>query len=394
MALSPNRILPAIVMASASFLTAAPPMLVIGLDGFRHDWLARPEAAPLRAIAARGARVKEMTPVFPSTTFPNFYSMATGLTPARHGLVGMMFVDGATGERFSYKKNTTEGKWYGGVPFWQLATEQGVRTGTFFWPGSDAGANGKYPDSYRKYDYRVTHEEKLQTVVDWVKQGYGLTVAYFSDVDSAGHAHGPDSEEVRAAMEKTCKTVEQLVAFALMARPDLNVLIVSDHGMSAVEKVVDLSGQADYAGCRAANEGPMTQLYCQDPERVYRALAGKSPDYRVWRKREIPAALRYRDSSRIGDLLIVPTGPYIVNVVIEGDGSEPVPPLKGMHGYDPATNREMKGLLIGLGPAFREGAVVDGARNEDVFAVVATVLGLKMPAGVDARLNRVRGLLR
>lgn len=385
----------ALFLALSGQSEGRPPLLVIAIDGFRHDWFQRPEAKPLQELARDGARVRQMIPVFPSTTFPNFHSMATGLVPARHGLVGMMFVDARTGERFSYRKNSSEGKWYGGTPFWQLAQEQGIRTGTFFWPGTDAGVNGKFPDEYRRYDSRVTHEEKLQTVVDWIKSGFGLSVVYFADVDSAGHAHGPDSEEVRAALEKTCKTVEHLVTFGLMANPDLNILIVSDHGMSAVQKVLDLSKQADYRGCRSANEGPMTQLYCADPERVYRELSAKAgADFEIWRRKEIPARLRYRDNPRIGDLIIVPKGPFIVNVVLEGDGSEAVPPLKGMHGYDPEASPEMRGLLIGFGPAFRKGTTVAEARNEDVFAVVGAVLGLKLPAGVDALLSRVRALLQ
>jgi alkaline phosphatase D len=199
---------------------------------------------------------------------------------------------------------------------------------------------------------------------------------------------------VSAALDKTCRTAAQLIQLALMAKPDLNVVLVSDHGMSSVRKTLDLSGDADFSGCLSANEGPMTRLYCKDSERVYRSLKGKSPDYVVWRRREIPVHLRSRDNPRTGDLLIVPTGPYIVNVVLPDDGSEAVPPLKGMHGYDPETNREMRGILVGYGPLFRPGAIVNQARNEDVFALVCALLDLPQPSGLDARLSRVRGLLR
>jgi alkaline phosphatase D len=364
---------------------AAPPLLVIALDGVRHDFPEKYSAGSLLELAENGARVRQMLPVFPSTTFPNFYSMATGLLPERNGMAGMMFIDPATGERFQFFKNSREGKWYRGTPFWQLAEEQGIKTGAFHWVGSDAGINGRHPTAYRPYDSRVTPEEKLQTVVDWIKSGFGLVLVYFSDVDSAGHTFGPDSQQVREAVARVDEYVKNLVTFSLMANPDINILIVSDHGQTGVRKVIDVSNDADFTGCRSANEGPLTRIYCKDPARVaavQKALTGKSSNYTV-----------RRTTGRAGDLLILPTGAFIPNVLIPGDDAEPVKPIKGMHGYDGDHDPDMRGILIGYGPAFRKGATVSRARNEDVFALVAKILGLKTPQNLDADLNRVRGLL-
>lgn len=366
-------------------LQAAPPLLVIALDGFRHDSLER--APALVELAREGARAERMIPVFPSTTFPNFHSMATGLRPRGHGLAGMQFIDPPTGRRFDYMKNAREASWYGGVPFWQIAEDAGIRTAAFFWVATEAGVNGRFPTDFRNYDSAVSHEERIQTAVDWLKQGFGLVMVYFSDVDSAGHRHGPDSPEVAAAIAKVNESVKQLAQFSLMARPDLNILIVSDHGMSRVEGVVDLSAEAGFTGCRSANEGPFTRIYCRDKSRV------DAIEEQLKRSRKASLTFR-RGEGREGDLLILPTRPLITNVSVPGDDAPTVPPLKGMHGYDPESNPEMHGILIGYGPAFRAGAKIAAARNEDVFAAVLKALGLPTPNGVDAQFSRVRALFR
>ena len=389
------------LLASALLGAAAdrPPVLVIALDGFRHDYAARDGAANLLALAREGAAVQNWVPVFPSTTFPNFHAMATGLVPARHGLVAMVFRDPETGRSFSYQENSREGFWYGGKPIWQLAEEQGVLAATYFWPGTDAGVNGKYPSYFKRYDPRATHAERIAQVLDWFRlpaaERPGLAIVYFSDVDAMGHAHGPDSPEVRAAVARVDAAVGEIVRGVRALRPDVNILAVSDHGMSAVDRVIDFSRDADLSGCRAANEAPMTMLYCADPERVRAELLSQPRPYTVERRGELPAHLSFSGNARIGDLIIRPKGPSIVYALPPGDPrAKPVPPLKGMHGYDPAANPEMRGILIAAGPAFRPGARAAGARTVDLYPLLGELLGLSLPADIDGRLSRVRGLLR
>lgn len=378
---------------------AADPLLILALDGVRNDYPKTIGAPGLSAIAAQGASVERMIPSFPATTFPSFHSMATGLNPARHGLVAMAFRDPELERDFIYFKNSTEGFWYGGKPFWEIAQEAGIRVATYFWPGTDAGINGKYPAYYKRYDSKATHEERVRQALEWMDlpegERPGVIVVYFSDVDSAGHRFGPDSDEVRAAMAKVDATVSGLVKRARAKAPGLNVLVVSDHGVTGVKETIDFTEDAEMGGCNAANEGSMTMLYCPDPERVYRELTSAVRKYMVYRREETPAHWHYRGNPRIGDIVVLAKGPYILNAKPPGQKDvNLVPALKGMHGYDPETNREMQGLLIGSGPAFRQGARLREARNVDFFPLVLHLLGLKTPAGVDGDFSRVRGLLR
>lgn len=394
------RNLPLLLISLSMAALAAPaPVLVIAVDGFRHDFAEREKAAHILALKKEGASVEGLIPSFPSTTFPNFHSMATGLHPSRHGLVAMLFYDRALGRGFQYTRNSTEGEWYGGKPIWLLAEEQGVRAATFFWPGTDAEIGGKRPTFYKKYDGRVSHEERIAQVLEWfrMKDGErpGLIIVYFSDVDSAGHRTGPDSAETKAAIAKVDASVGELVEKVRAVRSDANIVLLSDHGQIAVEQHLDLTPRANFAGCRAANEAPMTLLYCDDPERVRAELEKNAPEVNVWRRAEVPEHLHYRGNPRIGDLVVTPKRPAIVFVTPPGDAdAKPVPPLKGMHGYDPQQYREMRGILTGAGPAFRQGAAVPAARTVDVFALLCQLLSLKPPAGLDADLSRVKPLLR
>lgn len=378
------------------FLTlAAAPVLLISLDGFRHDYLDLHKPPELTAMVRDGARVMRLHPSFPSTTFPNHHSMATGLEPARHGMVAMEFYDPALKRSFSYRKNSTEPEWYGGTAIWAWAKQHGKRVFTYFWPGSDAGAGGGFPDEYRKYDYRVTHDQKVAQVLEWLRLPEGkrpdLVIAYFSDVDSAAHQKGPDAPETRAAIAKVDATVGRLVREARRLVAQLNVLIVSDHGAAAVDRVIDISRWADYTGCVAANELPMTMLYCKDPAPVDAALRKHGEEVEVYRRDSTPASWRFRVNPRIGDLVVVPKGTSIVYVGLNGDKA---PDLKGMHGYAPDRVPDMDALLAGSGPSFRVGARVAEARAVDVMPLLCELMGIPAPKGIDGKLSRVRRLLR
>jgi len=388
-----------LLLAASFAATAAPPLLVIALDGFRHDFAERDQAPAILAFKHGGASVEGLIPAFPSTTFPNFHTMATGLYPEHHGLVAMMFYDRSKLRAFQYTRNSSEGEWYGGMPIWLLAEAKGIRTATFFWPGTDAAIQGRNPTYFRKYDGRVPHGERIRQVVDWFKlpesERPGLVIVYFSDVDSSGHRLGPDAEETRAAIHKVDASVGELVRSVRAIQPSANIVVLSDHGQIAVQNNIDLTPRADLSGCRAANEAPMTMLYCADPERVRAELVKNAPDVMVWRRAEVPEHLHYRDNPRIGDLVIVPRSPSIVYAVPPGDpDAKPVPALKGMHGYDPDKYPEMRGILIGSGPAFRIGATVPPARTVDVFALLCRLLEIQPPSGIDADFSRVRPLLK
>ena len=182
-----------------------PYVLMIGLDGFRDDYAERFHAPNLLALQHRGCSSKGLIPVFPSVTFPNFYSIATGLQPERHGLVGMGFYDPARHSEFDFRLPIShDSAWYGGTPIWVLGERQGMRTASYFWVGSDVEIQGIRPAIYVPYNTTATHQDRVRQVVEWFKlpdeRRPHLVMLYFSDVDHAGHEFGPESPEVAAAV--------------------------------------------------------------------------------------------------------------------------------------------------------------------------------------------------
>ena len=75
----------------------APIVILISLDAFRWDYLQRPAAVNLRALAARGVHSERLVPAFPTKTYPNHYSLVTGLYTEHHGIVANSIADAVLG---------------------------------------------------------------------------------------------------------------------------------------------------------------------------------------------------------------------------------------------------------------------------------------------------------
>ncbi|MBM3814326.1 MAG: alkaline phosphatase family protein [Acidimicrobiia bacterium] len=371
-------------------------VLLIGADGVRHDYLDLYAAPRLRGLRETGSSARALIPCFPSTTFPNFYSMATGLRPARHGLIDMLFYDPGRGERFYYREpdKVSDGSWYGGTPIWTLAGRAGLRTASYFWVGTEAEIGGARPSWWHRYDGRVSHEERVRQVQDWLAlpapERPRLVMVYFADVDSASHMHGPESEPVREAMKRVDETVGGLIDAAAAAQPPVNVIVVSDHGGIAVRGRIRLEEYADFRGFHVASGGNLVRLYSQDQaliERTYRALKGRDRRFEVYRRHQLPAHLHHRGNPRAGDLIVMATGPDLLVTGVS------LGPPKGTHGQDPRQFPEMRGIFLAAGPGIRRGVRVPAFENVHVYPLVAHLLGLKAPEGIDGRLAPVKALL-
>lgn len=378
-----------------------PYLLLIGVDGYRPDFVDKYNGAALRALGERGAHATALLPSFPSTTFPNFYTMVTGMRPQSHGLVSMQFYDPRTREFFSYTRNAAEGKWFSGaMPLWNLAEQQGMRTASYFWVGTEAEIRGLRPTAWYPYNSQTTSETKVAKVIEWLKlpedRRPHLVTLYFSQVDSAGHRFGPDAPQVRAAVAEVDKALAALFRALESIKPEVNVLLVSDHGLIAPSRQVDLTKHADWSGVRVVNGGTQVLVYSEDKERLRKLeselKARVSSEYRVYRREQLPKHLYYRDNPRNGDLVILASGTQSLYVNYNPDNQKKRSdgPLAGMHGYDPKNVPEMKGVLYGAGPNLKPGAKLGEVDNIEVFGLAAKILGLPVPAGANAGKNLVK----
>ena len=380
-----------------------PYVLLVSIDGFRHDYAESHGATNLLALARRGTQAESLIPVFPSLTFPVHYSIVTGLRPERHGVVAMKFYDPDLGAGFDYTDghSATEGRWFGGTPLWVLAEKQGMRSAAFFWVGSEAEIQGIRPSYWVPYDQRVPHDTRVKTVLEWFHLPEELrphfVMTYFSDVDTAGHRSGPESEGTREAVRNVDKAIGALMEGVGKLALPVNVIVLSDHGMVAIERdSVELAELVDFGDGIVSRNGSQVMFYGKDEasiDRVYAGLRGKDSRFEVYKRSDIPAKLQYSNNPRIGDIVVLPTGRYMLS----GDrwrqpGKRPVVP--GMHGYDPAWFPEMNGLFIAAGPSFRAGTKRPAINAVDVYPLIATILKLKPPMDLDGDLNRVRPFIR
>jgi predicted AlkP superfamily pyrophosphatase or phosphodiesterase len=387
------------MLAAATDASAqSPSTVLIGLDGFHPSYLERPQSRHLRELARAGARARSLIPVFPTLTFPNFYTMATGLYPEHHGIVSNTMVDSALG-RFTLRDRTAmrDPRWWGGEPIWVTAVRQGKRTATFFWPGSDVVIGGVRPTWYKVFDAAVPNADRVTQVLDWLslpaERAPSLITVYFGDVDDAGHQFGPDAPETAAAIARVDSAVGAIVN-GLRQRgleERVNLVVVSDHGMTRVDPghLIYLDDVVDPATVNIVDLGPVLSLLPRPgaADTVYRALAQVS-HLRAYRKQDL-ARYHYSSHPRIPEIVAVADEGWVVTT--HGLAALRNRLTRGAHGYPPETP-SMGAIFLARGPAFKKGVVVPPFQNIHLYVLLAHLLGVT-PAPNDGSLDSVKSVL-
>jgi predicted AlkP superfamily pyrophosphatase or phosphodiesterase len=380
-------------------------VVLVSLDGFRWDYAKRDNATHLLALGKRGAWAPEgMLPSYPSLTFPNHFTLVTGLYPEHHGLVANSFLDPDRQARYSMSdtKAVTDGTWYSGTPLWSLAESQGMRSACIFWPGSEAKIAGFRPTWYAQFDNKTqaTPEVQRARIDDAValfhlpaEQRPHLIVIYYSEPDHEGHQFGPDAPETRAAEKKMDELIGKLKSALDATKLPIDLVVVSDHGMVHVQgSGIALDQFADLTGFDTAGD----LLYGkteQDRDRVYNQLKKASSDFVVYRRKNVPPELNYNQNPREGDPVVIATGPYAILAHAPPAGHADSGPPPGMHGYDPRKVPEMKASFFAAGPDIVKGKTVAPFENVNLYPWIAHLLGL-IPAKNDGSLNILAGTLR
>lgn len=380
-------------------------VVLVSLDGFRWDYTRRDNAEHLLAIAKKGAWARDgMLPSYPSLTFPNHFTIVTGLYPEHHGLVANSFYDESRQARYAIAdpKAVTDGSWYTGVPLWSLAESQGMRTACLFWPGSEAEIAGKRPTWYAHFDSKTEATDPVEQgrIDDAVallhmpaEQRPHLITIYYSEPDHEGHQFGPDAPETHAAVRKMDAIVGRLKAALDATNLPIDLVVLSDHGMIHEQGPwINLDQFADLSGFESA--GPL--LYGkteEDRARVYNSLKKASSQFMAYRLKDVPAGLNYNRNPREGDPVVIPTGPYAIRAHAPPAGQEDKAPNAGMHGLDPHKFPEMRASFFAVGPDILPGKTVEPFENVNLYPWMAHLLGLTAPKS-DGSLNVLAGILR
>jgi predicted AlkP superfamily pyrophosphatase or phosphodiesterase len=376
-----------------------PYVLLISIDGFRYDYAARDHATNLLALAQSGVQARALIPSFPTSTFPNHYTIVTGLYPAHHGIVDNSFWDPElhAGFKSSDSTSSTDGRWWGGTPLWVLAEQQGMRAASFFWVGSDAEIQHTRPTYFYKYDGKVPNEQRTAQVVAWLKlpkpeRPHFITL-YFSDVDHEGHSFGPDAPQTRDAIRAIDTLLGKLFGDLRALKLPLDIFVVSDHGMATVTGDIDISTMADLKGVEVAPNSTDFKFYSNDPQKldyIYSSLHGKDPRLEVYRAGEIPERLHYSGNLRIGDLVALAAAPVVLHLTPKPGQAQPM----GMHGYDVANMPEMRGIFYAAGPDLKAGLTIEEFQNIHIYPLIAHILGLKVPTGIDGQFSVLAPILK
>jgi predicted AlkP superfamily pyrophosphatase or phosphodiesterase len=385
-----------------------PTLILISLDGFRYDYLEKYQPPNLLSLARDGVRAQWMTPSFPSKTFPNHYTIATGLYPQNHGIVENNIFDKESKTTFtmSNREEVQNGRWWLGEPIWISAEKQGQKTAPLFWPGSEAEILGIRPTYWKPYDWKMTNEARVDTILSWLdlplNERPTLLSLYFSDVDNAGHEFSPDAPETRNAVLKVDADLARLID-GIKTRgifEQINLIVVSDHGMATqdpnntiiLDEVFDTS-LAEKVLWTAEIVSIFPKPGREDA--IYAMLKTKLPKQaKVYRKAELPARFHYSSSPRIAPLLVLPEEGWTLITRAKSDemkAKDRKTGLRGGHGYDNELP-SMRAIFIAHGSAFKTRTVIEPFENIQVYSVMARILGLT-PAPNDGNDDVARAVL-
>lgn len=386
-----------------AFTDLQPTVILISIDGCRWDYLDKFSPPTLKKLAANGVRAQALIPVFPTKTFPNHYTIVTGLYPAHHGIVANTMYDPEFKAKFSLSKReaVTDGRWWEGEPLWVTAVKQNQRSGTLFWPGSEAEIAGVRPTYWKVYDDDFPNSARVDTVLAWLdlpatRRPTFLTL-YFSDVDNAAHRHGPESPEAEKAIRRVDQMLGRLLE-GLQRRGILDrvhVIVVSDHGMAPVtrERVIYLDDYLDLDKVNVVDWNPVLAVRPREmnEEKIYQKLAGAHRHLQVYRKNEIPERWHYRQHRRIAPIIgVADDGWTITRHGLRNTAERAY--TTGEHGYDNQL-AVMRGIFIANGPVLKSGLVVAPFQNIHLYHLICAILKLQ-PARNDGDLDSVRVMLR
>jgi predicted AlkP superfamily pyrophosphatase or phosphodiesterase len=377
-----------------------PYVILISADGFRHDYAKRYKANHLLELSRNGVQAESMIPSYPTVTFPNHYSIATGLYPSHHGLVNNTFYDKKKASKYSMgaKDKVRDGSWYGGTPLWVLAEQQKMLAANMFWVGSEAAIKNTRATYYYDFNDKMKVEQRIQTVKEWLslpadRRPHFITF-YVSEPDHSGHSYGPEALETQQAVKMVDSIIYKLTEAVKTTGLPVNYVFVSDHGMTAVdrENPIPIPKEIDMEKFIIPSSGTMVDIQAKNKADIlplYNKLKMVAKDYDVYMKAEVPEELHYNAKNdrmdRIGDILLLPHWPKVFSNRKPG---------AGYHGFEPLKVKDMHATFFAWGPAFKSNIKIPAFENVNVYPLIAQILGLNISEKIDGEKRVLKKILK
>ena len=354
--------------------------LVVSFDGFRHDYINRVPTPNFDKFIHGGVMASSLSPVFPSLTFPNHYSLATGYHANEHKILGNKFFSKTLNKDYSMRdsKAVQNGQFYGMEPIWVTAEKNNILSATYFWIGSEAEINGYRPTIYKKYDGSVKFKSRVDSVISWynlpVDQRPKLTMLYFSEPDYTGHEYGPNSNEVNKSVIEMDSIFGYLIdeLSRTSVYKNLDIIVVSDHGMSDVslDKVILLDNFIDLDKYKVIPSFAVTHLWNLNEDEDISGIFDDQSNVQIFKKGEFPKKYHFSNSDSPDYLIVADLG-WSLTTTQKLTQSKSFP--GGMHGYD-SNYLEMHGIFFANGPSFKSGIRIDSFENINLYPIICKTL--------------------
>lgn len=382
-----------------------PYLILISLDGFRWDYVDRFNPPHLSNFIKNGVKAESLIPSFPSKTFPNHYTIATGMYPENHGLVGNSFYSNEQKSFYSIgnRKAVQNGAFYKGSPVWIQADKERMVSASYFFVGSAANIQGIFPTYYHSYDGSIKNETRVAQTLDWLKlppkQRPHMITLYFSDMDDTGHAFGPNNDEkLKKALFNLDRSLGGLFEGVKLSKLPVNIIIVSDHGMAEVLDqnylpIEDIKNDSMYW---AIDNGAIINIHPKkesEIDTIYKYLKQKENNFKVYKTKDTPGFEYTPINKDWGAIQIIPDFGYYFSKKERIASKINNPNNKfGVHGYSP-TFKDMHGIFYANGPALKKDYSIPSVKNIHIYPLMCEILGLKTPNDIDGKLEELQNVL-
>ena len=383
-----------------------PYVILISLDGFRWDYVEKYVPPHLTNLINNGVKAESLIPSFPSKTFPNHYTIATGMYPDKHGIIGNSFYSNK--KKLIYKIGDREmvedGAFYGGDPIWVQADKADMVSASYFFVGSEADIQGIRPTYYKVYDGKIKNKTRVAQVIDWLalpeKERPHLITLYFSDMDDVGHKYGPNNEkELKKALFDLDENLGALFKGTQATGLSINIIIVSDHGMTelSTSNLIPTESIENDSLFSAIDNGAIVNIHPKkgiEIDTVFNYLKRKEAHFKVYKTENTPG-FEYKPKNKDwGTFQLLPDFGYYFNkrkriASIHKNNIKRI----GVHGYDPKYE-DMHGIFYANGPAFKKAYEVPSLKNIHIYPLICEILELEIPDTIDGELKQIKNVLK
>lgn len=390
---------------SISLLAQSKPyVLLVSFDGFRWDYMNRGITPNLEKIKKEGVWALSLQPTFPSKTFPNHQSIITGMYPENHGIIANSFEDKYKNEvyRMNDSNSVNNAKWYWGEAFWETAERQGIKTASYFWPGSEVKLSYRKPTYVETYEHTRPYDTRIEGVIKWLqlpqeKRPHFITL-YFSETDSKGHAFGPNSKEVNEAIKLLDEVAGKIFSKLeeINMKDSVNVIFVSDHGMTEISKERVINVEKILAGynCKFLDESVLMTI--EPPKdklkEVYDLLKKNENHFKVYYRHEVPEYFHFSNNYLIPSLVLIPDIGWNLLTEKSVKRMETVY-VGGNHGYD-NNHLDMHGFFVARGPNFKKNYFTGSLKNIDIYPLLCKIFNIIPRSNIDGKLERIEFILK